>query len=131
MGHLLYIFTGSVAYFRTELNVWAQPEAMSRIQHIPSTQQSAQTAFDYLNQHAEDAKRWRVTVANERMPVNLLQWQDENGRHQQLQNPLTGDLLNPVRDTLGGDLLFKLHYTLYPLPSKIGSFIVAIISIIF
>lgn len=130
-GIFFIFFTGSVAYFRTELNVWAQPEAMSHIQHIPSAQQSAQTAFNYLNQHAEDAKRWRVTVANERMPVNLLQWQDENGRHQQLQNPLTGDLLNPVRDTLGGDLFFKLHYTLYPLPSKIGSFIVAIISIIF
>ncbi|MEC8568954.1 MAG: PepSY-associated TM helix domain-containing protein, partial [Pseudomonadota bacterium] len=78
-GIFFIFFTGSVAYFRTELNVWAQPEAMSRIQHIPSTQQSAQIAFNYLNQNAEDAKRWRVTVANERMPVNLLQWQDENG----------------------------------------------------
>ncbi|MCH7313188.1 PepSY-associated TM helix domain-containing protein [Acinetobacter sp. ANC 3882] len=129
---IFFIFlTGSIAYFRTELNVWAQPEAISKIQYIPSTQQSAQTAFDYLNLHAFDAKRWRVTVANERMPVNLLQWQDKEGKHQQLQNPITGELLTPVRDTLGGDFFFKLHYTLYPLPSKLGSSVVAIIAIIF
>lgn len=72
-------FTGSIAYFRTEINVWAQPEAISHIQTIPSAQHSAQTAFNYLNQHAPNAKRWRVTVANERMPVNLLQWQDKEG----------------------------------------------------
>ncbi|RJO09428.1 MULTISPECIES: PepSY domain-containing protein, partial [Acinetobacter calcoaceticus/baumannii complex] len=29
-------FTGSIAYFRTEINVWAQPEAISHIQTIPS-----------------------------------------------------------------------------------------------
>lgn len=128
---IFFIFlTGSIAYFRTEINVWAQPEAMSQIQTLPTAQTSAQTAFDYLSQHATDAKRWRVTVANERMPVNLLQWQDQAGKHQQLQNPVTGELLNPVRQTLAGDFFFKLHYTLYPLPSKIGSFIVAIVALI-
>lgn len=128
---IFFIFlTGSIAYFRTEINVWAQPEAMSQIQTLPTTQTSAQTAFNYLNQHATDAKRWRVTVANERMPVNLLQWQDQTGKHQQLQNPMTGELLNPARQTLAGDLFFKLHYTLYPLPGKIGSFIVAIVALI-
>lgn len=128
---IFFIFlTGSIAYFRTEINVWAQPEVVSQIQTIPSTQHSAHVAFDYLNQHASDAKRWRVTVANERMPVNLLQWQDKEGRHQQIQNPSTGELLNPVRNTLAGDFFFKLHYTLYPLPSKIGSTIVAIVALI-
>lgn len=128
---IFFIFlTGSIAYFRTEINVWSQPEALSQIQGLPTPQTSAQTAFNYLNQHAADAKRWRVTVANERMPVNLLQWQDQTGKHQQLQNPVTGELLNPVRQTLAGDFFFKLHYTLYPLPGKIGSFIVAIVALI-
>ena len=128
---IFFIFlTGSIAYFRTEINVWAQPEVVSQIQKIPSAQHSAHTAFDYLNQHASDAKRWRVTVANERMPVNLLQWQDKAGKHQLLQNPSTGELLNPVRNTLAGDFFFKLHYTLYPLPSIIGSTIVAIVALI-
>jgi len=128
---IFFIFlTGSIAYFRTEINVWAQPEVVSQIQKIPSAQHSAHTAFDYLNQHASDAKRWRVTVANERMPVNLLQWQDKVGKHQQLQNPSTGELLNPVRNTLAGDFFFKLHYTLYPLPSIVGSTIVAIVALI-
>lgn len=128
---IFFIFlTGSIAYFRTEINVWAQPEVVSQVKTTPSAQHSAQTAFDYLNQHAADAKRWRVTVANERMPVNLLQWQDKQGKHQQLQNPSTGELLNPVRNTLGGDFFFKLHYTLYPMPSKIGSTIVAIVALI-
>ncbi|WP_202739767.1 MULTISPECIES: PepSY-associated TM helix domain-containing protein [Acinetobacter] len=128
---IFFIFlTGSIAYFRTEINVWAQPEALSQIQSLPTPQTSAQTAFNYLNQHAADAKRWRVTVASERMPVNLLQWQDQTGKHQQLQNPVTGELLHPVRQTLAGDFFFKLHYTLYPLPSKIGSFIVAIVALI-
>lgn len=103
LGYLFHFFTGSIAYFRTEINVWAQPEAISHIQTVPSAQHSAQTAFNYLNQHAPNAKRWRVTVANERMPVNLLQWQDKEGKHQELQNPNTGELLGPVRKTLGGD----------------------------
>ena len=119
-------FTGSIAYFRTEINVWAQPEAISHIQTVPSAQHSAQTAFNYLNQHAPNAKRWRVTVANERMPVNLLQWQDKEGKHQELQNPNTGELLGP----LGGDFFFKLHYTLYPLPSTFGSLVVAVVALI-
>ena len=123
-------FTGSLAYFRTELNIWAQPEVVSQIESVPSAQHSAQKAFDYLNQHAADAKRWRVTLANDRMPVNVLQWQDEDGRHQQLQNPSTGALFNTARQTLGGDFFFKLHYTLYPMPSKIGGTIVAIAALI-
>lgn len=123
-------FTGSIAYFRTEINVWAQPEAISHIQTVPSAQHSAQTAFNYLNQHAPNAKRWRVTVANERMPVNLLQWQDKEGKHQELQNPNTGELLEPVRKTLGGDFFFKLHYTLYPLPSTFGSLVVGVVALI-
>ncbi|MEX0571253.1 PepSY domain-containing protein, partial [Acinetobacter baumannii] len=102
----------------------------SHIQTIPSAQHSAQTAFNYLNQHAPNAKRWRVTVANERMPVNLLQWQDKEGKHQELQNPNTGELLGPVRKTLGGDFFFKLHYTLYPLPSTFGSLVVAVVALI-
>ena len=123
-------FTGSLAYFRTEINVWSQPEVVSQIKTVPSAQHSAQMAFDYLNQHAAEAKRWRVNVANERMPVNVLQWQDENGKYQQLQNPNTGALFSTARQTLGGDFFFKLHYTLYPMPSKIGGLIVAIAAII-
>ncbi|RZF54674.1 PepSY domain-containing protein [Acinetobacter halotolerans] len=128
---IFFIFlTGSIAYFRTEINVWSQPEIVTQVQKMPTTQHAAEMAFDYLNQHAADAKRWRVTVANERMPVNLLQWQDQQGRHQQLQNPQTGELLNPLRNTLGGDFFFKLHYTLYPIPSSVGSLIVAIAALI-
>ncbi|MCH7383278.1 PepSY domain-containing protein [Acinetobacter dispersus] len=128
---IFFIFlTGSIAYFRTEINVWAQPEVLSQTEKIPSTQHSAQIAFNYLKQTAPDAKRWRVTVANERMPVNVLEWQDQDGKYQKLQDPNTGKLLEPVRNTLAGDFFFKLHYTLYPLPSKIGSSIVAIVSLI-
>ncbi|QER39718.1 PepSY domain-containing protein [Acinetobacter suaedae] len=128
---IFFIFlTGSIAYFRTEINLWSQPEVVTQVKMAPMPQHSAKIAFDYLNEHAADAKRWRVNIANERVPVNILQWQDQNGRHQQLQNPETGVLLGPVRETQGGDFFFKLHYTLYPLPSTIGSLIVAIAALI-
>ena len=123
-------FTGSIAYFRTEINMWAQPEVLHQVGQPPSAHHSAQTAYDYLSQHAPDAQRWRVSLANDRMPVNVLQWQSQDGRQQHLQDPNTGALLAPVRESLGGDFFFKLHYTLYPLPAKIGSTVVAIAALI-
>lgn len=122
-------FTGSIAYFRTEINMWSQPNSIENIQKIPPSKNSAQMAFNYLNVYAKHADRWQITIADERMPLNTIQWQDSNGKYQKLQNPVTGEILTNNSKMSVGDFFFKLHSTLYPIPRLIGSLIISIVAI--
>src|SRR5690606_37243850 len=80
----LIFFTGSIAYFRTEINLWSKPENFLYLKAPPNSFESAQVAYDYLNTHAPDAKRWRVNLASSRMPFNTLEWQDQNRKYYKL-----------------------------------------------
>lgn len=104
----MIFFTGSIAYFRTEINLWSKPENFLYLKAPPSSFESAQVAYDYLNTHAPDAKRWRVSLASPRMPFNTLEWQDQNHKYYKLQDPNTGLILTEGRESLGGD--FFLNY---------------------
>lgn len=127
----LIFFTGSIAYFRTEINLWSKPENFLYLKSPPESFESAQVAYDYLNIHAPDAKRWRVKLASSRMPFNTLEWQDQNRKYYKLQDPNTGLILTEGRESLGGDFFFKLHYSLYPLPDIVGRTLVVIIGVMF
>jgi len=127
----LIFFTGSIAYFRTEINLWSKPENFLYLKAPPSSFESAQVAYDYLNTHAPDAKRWRVSLASSRMPFNTLEWQDQNHKYYKLQDPNTGLILKEGRESLGGDFFFKLHYSLYPLPDVVGRTLVVIVGGLF
>lgn len=127
----LIFFTGSIAYFRTEINLWSKPENFLYLKAPPSSFESAQVAYDYLNTHAPDAKRWRVSLASPRMPFNTLEWQDQNHKYYKLQDPNTGLILTEGRESLGGDFFFKLHYSLYPLPDVVGRTLVVIVGVLF
>ncbi|MGX5698737.1 PepSY-associated TM helix domain-containing protein [Acinetobacter kookii] len=127
----LIFFTGSIAYFRTEINLWSKPENFLYLKAPPSSLESAQVAYDYLNTHAPDAKRWRVNLATSRMPFNTLEWQDQTSKYHKLQDPNTGLILTEGRESLGGDFFFKLHYSLYPLPDVVGRTLVVIVGVLF
>ena len=127
----LIFFTGSIAYFRTEINLWSKPENFLYLKAPPSSFESAQVAYDYLNTHASDAKRWRVSLASFRMPFNTLEWQVQNHKYYKLQDPNTGLILKEGRESLGGDFFFKLHYSLYPLPDVVGRTLVVIVGVLF
>lgn len=126
----LIFFTGSIAYFRTEINLWSKPENFLYLKKPIQPFESAQVAYDYLTTYAPEAKRWRVTLADARMPFNTLQWQEQKDKYQKLQDPSTGLILEDGRESLGGDFFFKLHYSLYPLPDVVGRTIVVIIAIL-
>ena len=127
----LIFFTGSIAYFRTEINLWSKPENFVYLKAPPNSFESAQVAYEYLNTHALESKRWRVKLANSRMPFNILEWQDQSNKHQKLQDPYTGLIITKGRESLGGDFFFKLHYSLYPLPDVLGRTLVVIIGVLF
>lgn len=61
-----------------------------------------------------------MNLANSRMPFNTLAWQDQTHKYHKIQDPKTGLILTEGRESLGGDLFFKLHYSLYPLPRYSG-----------
>ena len=84
-GFLIF-FTGSIAYFRTEINLWSKPEIFLYLKKPPPSFESAQVAYDYLNMHALEAKRWRVNLANSRMPFNTLEWQDKTNKYHKIQD---------------------------------------------
>ncbi len=129
-GFLIF-FTGSIAYFRTEINLWSKPEIFLYLKESPPSFESAQVAYDYLNMHALEAKRWQVNLANSRMPFNTLEWQDKTNKYHKIQDPNTGLILKEARESMGGDFFFKLHYSLYPLPDVVGRTLVVIIGVLF
>lgn len=125
---LLAIFiTGSVSYYRHELNTWMQPQLAS----IQIKQETAiTTAFAYLQENAADAKSWYIGVANAHEPVNKVYWQKADGGFEsKTLDAYMGEVLN-LSATRGGDFFYNFHYQLYGMPVSIGRLIVTIAALI-
>ena len=115
--------TGSATYYRDEISLWMQPELAN--QQVEQTL-AIQSAYDYLQQHAPDAKTWYIGIATVHSPVNKIYWQKQDGAYEsKTLHPSTGKEMN-LSATQGGDFFYRFHYQLYGFPALIGRLIVTI-----
>lgn len=117
---LLIIFvTGTSAYFREEISLWMEPE----LHHSNATPQTAELAWQALNQRAPDAKSWDIILPDERSLAATLRWQpDEPARsdtrrrgERAVMDADSGEIITP-RATRGGDFFYRFHFELYGVP---------------
>ena len=115
--------TGAVTYYRAEISLWMQPE----LANIQINQDVAiQSAYNYLQTHATDAKTWYIGVAHTDTPVNKIYWQKQDGGYEsKTLDAATGQELK-LSTTQGGDFFYRFHYQLYGFPALIGRLIVTI-----
>lgn len=131
IGWLLYLifFSGALSFFRSEINIWAQPE----LEQITPQQdaQSWRNAIHYLQQSAPNSPVWNISLPSERNPALYLRWFDEGeepskrGGHRAMLDPASGEVITP-RETRIGDFLYRLHFELYGMPREVARWIIGI-----
>lgn len=108
-GWLLFgiLFTGAIAVFHSEVTYWTTPEMRGQIRY--DRDKAIEVGRDYLEQHAPDARVWRLTLPSEREPVVKVFWRDAEGKGttRRLQ-PATGEAIE--RETRGGSFFIDYHY---------------------
>lgn len=133
MGWLLFaiFLTGTVVFFRSEINYWMTPELHGS---VPSAD-SARVAYDYLARRAPDAEEWQIELPDGRHRELNVRWRNpgeeigRRGGHRQALDAATGAELNP-RESGGADFLYRFHFQLYGIHWLPGRIIVGIASML-
>jgi uncharacterized iron-regulated membrane protein len=126
LGWVLYFIfvTGTAGYFDTEIDRWMEPERP--LATTPRTvAESTALARSYLEKNAPQAERWYISMPSDRnTPTLRVYWSGqptEGGRYEKsatrLLDESTGEPL-AVRETGGGQLLYRMHYELHYLPDS-------------
>ncbi|GJD56544.1 PepSY-associated TM helix domain-containing protein [Methylobacterium dankookense] len=123
--------TGTASYYRPEISRWMQPELQQGGDLGPEAMAAAaDRAVAYLQQHAPEARAWFITLPSAEKPLTGLFWRNGPGLppNQVLLDPATG---NPaaVRETRGGDFLYRFHFELHMAPLW-GRWVVGICALI-
>ncbi len=128
-GWLFFVIflMGSVSYYRHNISLWMQPQfATMQVQQDTAIQ----SAFQYLNTHAPDAKSWYIGVASPEHPVNQIYWQKADGGYEsKTLDANTGKELT-LSSTQGGDFFYGFHFQLFGIPIMIGRLIMTIAALI-
>jgi len=114
-GWLLFaiFLTGTLSYFKEEINHWAKPEVPVR---SLDTAASLALAQGYLQVHASGSPRWFINVPDAREPVLRVGWQDPGkpgraGFMRKNLDPQTGAEVQ-ARESRGGDFFYRFHFEL-------------------
>lgn len=129
---LYFVFiTGSFGYFNSEIDHWMQPEQPAYT-GTAATEELVQLGFDYLRREVPDASRHFVGLPTERNSTFVrvfanLKTPNEAGERFVEANldPRTG-LPAELRDTGGGDALYRMHYALHYMPYDVAIYIVGV-----
>lgn len=138
---LLVFMAGTSAYYRDEITLWMKPElhaSAAGAMALPTAASAAQ-AVAVLQERAPKATRWFINLPDERSTVTNASWTmpPKKGmsmaerraafRKQMITiDPATGLETPAVRDTRGGDFLYRMHFDLYYMPAIWGRWIVGI-----
>lgn len=125
-GWLLFavFVTGTLAYFRTEITVWMQPEA----QVARADEQALGVALARLQQVGAGARNWGIELPQPRSPLLQISWSDSDRRGDGKREVLDAASGQPlaVRETAGGRFLYDFHYQLHGLDRGTGRLITGI-----
>lgn len=130
-GWILFaiFFTGTLAFFRSEITHWMQPELHVSV----PAENSAEVAYRYLQGKAPGAQEWQISLPGPREETVSASWRNGGEDRQQMRsqravlNASTGEELNP-RETAGGNFLYRFHFELYGVPRAAGETFVGIVS---
>ncbi|MEC4727024.1 PepSY domain-containing protein [Shewanella sp. D64] len=133
---LLVFFAGTMSYYRYEISLWTQPELHHEVfqsyQDSHLSQQLVQ-GQRYLEQHAADAKDWRINFPIERKPYLSYSWQTQpkpgQRRGEFIEHVIKNNdqgVITEVRDSRGGNFFYRLHFDLHYMPANIARWIVGL-----
>ena len=118
---------GSLSYYRHEINLWMQPPLA---QYEIKQDVAIKTAYQYLQEHAPNAKSWYLNVATPESPVNTMYWEKaEGGYGNATLDANTGKELQ-LSATEGGDFFYHFHYQLFGVPIPLGRLFVSLAAFI-
>ena len=123
--------TGTASYYRSEISQWMRPELRAAAPMSPAALgHAADLARLHLETHAKGARSWFVTLPSPDRPTLDLFWRRKPGTPpgQATLDPATGAPAL-VRDTRGGDFLYRFHFELSMAPLW-GRWIVGICAMI-
>ena len=123
--------TGTASYYRPEISRWMQPELRHSEDRGPEAMATAaERALTYLKEHAQQSQAWFITLPNAEKPVTGLFWRNAPGQPPNivLLDPATGERA-AVRDTQGGDFLYRFHFELH-MPPLWGRWVVGLCAMI-
>ncbi|MEM9621686.1 MAG: PepSY-associated TM helix domain-containing protein [Pseudomonadota bacterium] len=134
---LLYFMfvTGTLGYFDTEIDQWMNPElgaseAVSLTASVAAGQQR-------LAETSPDADNWFINPANGRdFPQLRVFWNKvpEGGGDREFGNEFlampSGMPIETLRDTGGGQVLYRMHYLLHYFPGQMGYYIMAVVTML-
>ncbi|KAF1043267.1 MAG: hypothetical protein GAK35_02267 [Herbaspirillum frisingense] len=135
---LLLVFAGGTAsYFKEEITFWMTPE----LHTAPREQVAPTVALDHavahLQRQAPQAERWFISMPSERSAALRVGWVNPPPKDgakgsprsrfkSETIDPATGQKLASVRDTRGGEFLYRLHFDLHYMPVVWARWIVCI-----
>ncbi len=133
---LFFMFlTGTLGYFYQEITRWMEPERPF-IEHNISTEKLITIAQTYLHKNAQGVDEWDInlpTVRNQNLRVG---WRNppeagkKRGRYKTTVLDITTGEKVESRATGGGRLLYRMHYRLHYLSTKISYWIVGFCSML-
>ncbi|MFJ1255052.1 PepSY-associated TM helix domain-containing protein [Cupriavidus sp. CuC1] len=122
---VLVFCAGTASYFKDEITLWMKPELHRSAATQVASAKAASRAVAFLQRNAADSPRWFIDLPDERNPVVNVLWMrlpgapasgigGGRGRFEsRTLDPATGTFLQSVRDTRGGEFLYRLHFDLY------------------
>jgi len=133
---LFFMFlTGTLGYFYQEITRWMEPERPF-IEHNISNEALLDIAQAYLIKNAQGVDEWDIMLPNARDQNLRVGWRKppepgkKRGKYQQTVLDIkTGDSVE-TRATGGGRLLYRMHYRLHYLSTKISYWIVGFCSML-
>lgn len=122
---LFFIFlTGTVGYFDDELDDWMTPEtptfSATAVESLPVLER-------FLKTEGAELKNYSVSFAVDRtVPFLTISYRDEDNKRKTTKlNPFTGEAIE-LRETAGGQTLYRMHYRLRYMPTQIAYYIVGV-----
>ena len=129
LGWLLYavFFTGTLSYFRDEIDDWMRPELHQSV----ADANTAERGLEALTKIAPHATTWTLNLPSARQTALEATWREPGaaagraGIKRAELDAATGEQLAP-RETRGGSFLYRFHFELYAMPRIWGRWIVGV-----
>jgi uncharacterized iron-regulated membrane protein len=133
---LFFMFlTGTLGYFYQEITRWMEPERPF-VEHNINNEALLDIAQTYLIKNAQGVDEWDIILPNARDQNLRVGWRKppepgkKRGKYQQtVLDVKTGESVES-RATGGGRLLYRMHYRLHYLSTKISYWIVGFCSML-
>ena len=110
--------TGTASYYRTDISAWMRPELkQGQTFSADDMARAAELGVAHLQTHAAGARNWFIGLPQPNSPAIDLFWRTRPGTPpgQARLDPSTGAPL-AVRETRGGDFLYRFHFELHMQP---------------